>query len=308
MLLKYDNCILGGRCRVRYPCALTTPTYVGACIKECSAILYLVLDNIFCILHWARLSSVSARYYRHDMLNSEQNYGLNKEVPSVELLNIQAKKASRRGKMSHVTKLLNNIYNLIETSGSIRELDRVINSLNEAFSGFVKRHDEYIAVLTSEVDEIEIDLATDKLVEIEEKIANCKLKAEQYISAQQKESESQRRGSQEKCLLSVSACSRVPSRKKSTYTHLSKEQEYRSRKRLDEIKERHHYEEKLQDLKLKTLKREMQIRRELEIRQAERDLESCSIAKSSSSSSKNSSNPQSVADQSLKKKQLARQS
>ena len=46
----------------------------------------------------------------------------------------------------------------------------------------------------------------------------------------------------------------------------------------------------------------MQIRRELEIRQAERDLESCSIAKSSSSSSKNSSNPQSVADQSLKAK------
>ena len=72
--------------------------------------------------------------------------------------------------MSHVTKLLNNIYNLIETSGSIRELGRVINSLNEASSGFVKRHDEYIAVLTSEVDEIEIDLATDKLVEIEEKI------------------------------------------------------------------------------------------------------------------------------------------
>jgi hypothetical protein len=49
----------------------------------------------------------------HDMLNSEQNYGSNKEVPSVELLNIQAKKASRRGKMSHVTKLLNNIYNLM---------------------------------------------------------------------------------------------------------------------------------------------------------------------------------------------------
>ena len=162
----------------------------------------------------------------HDMFYSEQYYGLNKEVPSVELLNIQAKKASRRGKMSHVTKLLNNIYNLIETSGSIRELDRVINSLNEAFSGFVKRHDEYIAVLTSEVDEIEIDLTTDKLVEIEEKIANCKLKAEKYISAQQKESESQRRGSQEeKCLLSVSARSRVSSRKKYTYTHLSKEQD-----------------------------------------------------------------------------------
>jgi hypothetical protein len=134
------------------------------------------------------------------------------------------------------------------------------------------------------------------------------LKAEQYISAQQKESESQRRGSQEeKCLLSVSARSRVSSRKKSTYTHLSKEQEHRSGKRLDEVKERHHYEEKVQDLKLKTLKREMQICRELEIRQADGDLESCSIAKSSSSSSNNSSNPQSVADQSLKEKQLAQQ-
>ena len=29
----------------------------------------------------------------------------------------------------------------------------------------MKGHDEYIAVLTSDVDEIEIDLATDKLVE-----------------------------------------------------------------------------------------------------------------------------------------------
>jgi hypothetical protein len=239
----------------------------------------------------------------HNMLHSEQSYRLHKEVPSAELLNIQAKKASRRGKMSHVTKLLNNIYRLIETSGSIRELERVINSLNEAFSGFVKRHDEYIAVLTSERDEIEMDLAIDKLVEIEEKIANCKWKAEQYISAQQKELESQSRGSQEeKCLLSVSTRSHVSLRKKSTYTHLSKEQEHRSRKRLDEVKERHQYEEKLQDLKFNTLKREMQIRRELEIRQAERDLESCGIAKSSSSRSKNSSNPQSVADQSPKAK------
>jgi hypothetical protein len=132
-------------------------------------------------------------------------------------LNIQAKKASKRGEMSHVTKQLNNIYNLIETTGSIRELDRVINSLNEAFSGFVKRHDEYIAVLTSKVVQIEIDLAIDKLVEIEEKIANCKLKAEQYTSAQQKESESQRRCSQgDKCLLFVSSRSRVLSRKKYT--------------------------------------------------------------------------------------------
>ena len=40
--------------------------------------------------------------------------------------------------------------------------------------------------MTSEVDEIEIDLATDKLVEIEEKIANCKLKAEQSFQHNRK--------------------------------------------------------------------------------------------------------------------------
>ena len=68
---SHDYGLGGGHCRVRYPCALTTPTHVGACIKECSAILYLVLDNIFCILHWARLSSVSARYYMVAAVGSE---------------------------------------------------------------------------------------------------------------------------------------------------------------------------------------------------------------------------------------------
>ena len=69
---------------------------------------------------------------KDDMANSSQHDEQSKEVPPADLSNIRAKKASRRGKMSHVTKLLNNIYKLIETSGSTRELDRAINSLSEA--------------------------------------------------------------------------------------------------------------------------------------------------------------------------------
>ena len=47
--------------------------------------------------------------------------------------------------------------------------------------------------------------------------------------------------------------------------------EYQVRKKLDGIKERQYYEKQLQDLKIETLKREMEIRRELELREAERD-------------------------------------
>ena len=80
-----------------------------------------------------------------------------------DLANIQAKKATRRGKMAHVTKIVNNIYKLIENSSAIREVESAIRSLNEAFNGFVIRHEAYVTVLT---DEIDIDLATDKLVEL----------------------------------------------------------------------------------------------------------------------------------------------
>ena len=56
----------------------------------------------------------------NDLSNSSQNKGINKDAFTMDLLNIQAKKACRRGKMFHVTKLLNYIYDLIETSGVLR--------------------------------------------------------------------------------------------------------------------------------------------------------------------------------------------
>ena len=71
-----------------------------------------------------------------------------------------AKKASRRGKMSQVTKIVNSLNNLIANNASRREIQGMKISLSEALSGFKNRHDEYIAILT---DEEEIDIATEKL-------------------------------------------------------------------------------------------------------------------------------------------------
>ncbi len=214
------------------------------------------------------------------------------------MANIQAKKATRRGKMAHVTKIVNNIYKLIENSSAIREVKSAIRSLNEAFNGFVIRHEEYVTVLT---DDIDIDLATDKLVEIENKVASCKLKAEDYITVQQKEVSSQSQNSKEqKCLISFSAPSGVSSSSKKSTDRLSKrEQGKQARKKLDEVEERHYYEGKLQDLKLETLKREMEIRRELELRQAERYIESGSVARSKANKSLN---PKSISSLSKEEK------
>ncbi len=102
------------------------------------------------------------------------------------------------------------------------------------------------------------------------------------ITVQRKKISSQSKNSKEqKCLISFSA----PSRKKSTDMLLKKEQEKQARKKLDDIKERHYYEGKLQDLKVEILKREMEIRRELELRQAERCVESGSVAGSKANKS-----------------------
>ena len=185
-----------------------------------------------------------------------------------DLGSIQAKKATRRGKMAHVTKIVNNIYKLIENPLAVTEVRSAILLLNEAFNGFVTRHEEYVAVLK---DDIDIELATDKFVEIENKVVSCKSKAEDYIVAQQKEISSQSRCSKEqKCLISASAPSSISSSSKTSIDSFSKDKrEYPARKKLDGIKERQYYEKQLQDLKIETLKREMEIRRELELREAE---------------------------------------
>ena len=194
------------------------------------------------------------------------------------MANIQAKKATRRGKIAHLTKIVNNIYILIENPSAIREVKSAILLLNEAFNCFVTRHEEYVAVLT---DDIDIKLATDKLIEIENKVVSCKLKAEDYIAVQPKEISSQSQGSKEqKCLISTSAPSGIASSsKKSTDTSLKNRQEYQARKKLDGIKERQYYEKQLQDLRIETLKREMEIRRELELMEAERDVKIGSVTR-----------------------------
>lgn len=106
--------------------------------------------------------------------------------------------------MAHVTKIVNNIYKLIENPLAVRDVKSAMLLLNEAFNGFVTRHDEYVAVLT---DHIDIELATDKLIEIKKKVVSRKLKAEDYIAVQQKEISSQSQGSKEqKCLEMFDLC------------------------------------------------------------------------------------------------------
>ena len=157
-------------------------------------------------------------------LNCKNNdlYGTRSNVGwRTDLGNIQAKKATGRGKVAHVSKIVN--------------------------------------------DDIDIELATDKLADY---ILD---KSEDYTVAQQKEISSQSRCSKEqKCLISASAPSSISSSSKKSIDSFSKDKrEYQARKKLDGIKERQYYEKQLQDLKIETLKCEIVIRRELELREAE---------------------------------------
>ena len=96
-----------------------------------------------------------------------------------------AKKASRRGKMSHITRIVNSLNDLIANNASRREIQGMKISLKEALSGFKSRHDEYIAILT---DDEEIDAATEKLFEIEERANRCLAKDEDHLETSAKSS------------------------------------------------------------------------------------------------------------------------
>ena len=152
----------------------------------------------------------------NDLYGTQSNVGWR-----TDLGNIQAKKATRRGTMAHLTKIVNNIYKLIENLLAVREVRSTIHLLKEAFKGFVTRHEEYVAIL---IDDIDIELPTDKLVEIENKVISCKLKAEDYIAAQQKHISSQSRCSKErKCLISASVPSSILSSSKKCIDSFSKD-------------------------------------------------------------------------------------
>ena len=178
-----------------------------------------------------------------------------------------AKKASGRGKMSHVTRIVNSVNDLIANNASRREIQGMKISLKEALSGFKSRHDEYIAILT---DDEEIDVATEKLFEIEEQANRCLAKVEDYLETLVKSS----RFSSSSTIERKSLCSKHSSKESTRQTvnsNISDEQ-LNAERQLEDMKELHKYEEKLQDLK-QSLRREMEIRREMQLRETERKLE-----------------------------------
>ena len=70
----------------------------------------------------------------------------------------RSKKASRRGKMAHVTKILKWLNSLFTHDASRREIEGMVISLNEAMAGFKVYHDEYVATLI-DVKQLTLPLA-----------------------------------------------------------------------------------------------------------------------------------------------------
>ena len=145
-----------------------------------------------------------------------------------------AKKASRRGKMSHVTKIVKSLNNLIASNASRREIQGMKISLSEALSGFKNRHDEYIAILT---DDKVIDVATEKLFEIEERVNCCLAKVEDYLETLAKSSRCTSSSTIERKIL-FSKFSSKESKRQTVNSNISDEQENAER-RLEDIKELH---------------------------------------------------------------------
>ena len=66
--------------------------------------------------------------------NRDLNCTQSNEDRQTDLARIQARKTSRRGKMAHVTQILNNIYIFIENQTDIREVESAIQSINETLN------------------------------------------------------------------------------------------------------------------------------------------------------------------------------
>ena len=187
----------------------------------------------------------------------------------------RAKKASCRGKMSHVTKIINRLSALILENVGRREVEALMNLLRDAIQGYKVYHDEYILTLT---DEAEMDLALNKLVELEEKAIICLSQAEEYIERFEKSCHASSRSSNpsrdKKYLASKGSSNRskinTGSKKTDSVT-----------KKIDDLKERLKYEEKLRQVKVHALKREIEIRGEMQRRKAERDSDGSNITRSS---------------------------
>ena len=101
------------------------------------------------------------------------------EREAIKTAKILAKKASRRGKMSYVTKLLNNVNKQVSENGEPRQVDFNIQSLKKAMTSFRDFSDEYVENLEASD---EIDRAFTTLLSTEDTFQQCIEAAESYLA------------------------------------------------------------------------------------------------------------------------------
>jgi hypothetical protein len=139
-----------------------------------------------------------------------------------------------------------------------REIEGMMKSLQEAMKGYTAYHNEYISTIT---DDKEMDLALDKLIELEGKTLNCLAEAEEYNTRFTKSSRLSSKSSKDEERLSCKS-------KKS----IASEKDREIDKTFEELKNRLDCEEKLYQNKLRALKREIEIRREIQFDESGRGL------------------------------------
>ncbi len=111
------------------------------------------------------------------------------EREAIKTAKILAKKASRSGKMSYVTKLINNVNKQVSENGKPRQVDFNIQSLKKAMTSFREFNDKYVENLE---DSHEIDRAFTTLLNTEDNFQQCIAKAESYLADYRRETSSNR--------------------------------------------------------------------------------------------------------------------
>ena len=111
------------------------------------------------------------------------------ERESIKTAKILAKKASRRGKMSYVTRLINNVNKQVSENGEPRQVDFNIQSLKKAMTSFRDFNDEYVENLE---DSDEIDRAFTTFLSTEDKFQQCIEAAESYLAQCRRKTSSNR--------------------------------------------------------------------------------------------------------------------
>ena len=110
---------------------------------------------------------------------------------SVDVERQRRAKAGRSGKISHVTRIINQLNDLVENEGSCRLVTKLVDSLNEALKGAYRYNDEYIETLDSTEDEEEINQSATKIMELERKCFESTSNAEQYLAVKAAEDPSE---------------------------------------------------------------------------------------------------------------------